>query len=217
MNKSQRTEEEMTHEHDNLRPVTAIRKDGSEKFSESGRTLGFNVLNFWQWSFSDLLSNATRGVLAEYLVGRAVDAIEEVREEWSAFDLLTPEGFKVEVKSSGYLQSWQQRTLSSIVFNVPKTRNWDAKTGVETLESYREADVYVFAVLFHKDKETVNPLDISQWQFFVLPTFVLDERERSQHSITLTSLKKLAGTPLSYSQLRASVLKAAALNKNRKT
>ena len=45
--------------------------------------------------------------------------------------------------------------------------------------------------IINKDKKTVNPLDISQWEFFVLPTKVLDQREQSQHSITLSSLNKI--------------------------
>jgi len=53
----------------------------------------------------------------------------------------------------------------------------------------------------------VNPLDISQWEFFVLPTKVLDERERSQHSITLPSLKKLTDS-VSFFEIGQAVDKA---------
>jgi len=53
----------------------------------------------------------------------------------------------------------------------------------------------------------VNPLDISQWEFFVLPTKVLDEREQSQHSITLPSLKKLTDS-VSFFELGQAVDKA---------
>lgn len=48
----------------------------------------------------------------------------------------------------------------------------------------------MFALLGHTDKETVNPLDISQWKFFAVPTAWLDARKRSQHSITLASLRR---------------------------
>lgn len=53
--------------------------------------------------------------------------------------------------------------------------------------------MYVFALLAHTDKPTVDPRDLSQWKFYVLPTQVLNERKRSQHSITLGSLEALAG------------------------
>jgi hypothetical protein len=59
-------------------------------------------------------------------------------------------------------------------------------------ESKRQADVYVFAVLYHQDKATLNPFDLDQWNFYVLSTKVLNERTRSQHSITLKSLQALS-------------------------
>jgi hypothetical protein len=66
--------------------------------------LDFDLLSFWQWSASDLLSNATRGTVAEYLVARALDADPEgIRDEWAAYDLKTKDGVKVEVKSAAYL------------------------------------------------------------------------------------------------------------------
>ena len=40
-------------------------------------------------------------------------------------------------------------------------------------------------------KATVDPLDLDQWVFYVLPTAVLDGRTRSQHSITLKTLQGL--------------------------
>jgi hypothetical protein len=154
------------------------------------------------------VSNSTRGILAEYIVGKALECIkEDIRDEWGAYDLKTQAGVRIEVKSAAYVQSWQQSRLSNITFNVPKTMGWDINTNKFDKEKNRQADVYVFSLLFHKDKKTVNPLDISQWEFFVLPAKVLDERERSQHSITLPSLKKLTNS-VSFFELGQAVDKA---------
>lgn len=49
---------------------------------------------------SDLRTNNTRGYLAEYLVAKAVGATT-CRVEWDTYDVLTPEGPRVEVKSAG--------------------------------------------------------------------------------------------------------------------
>jgi hypothetical protein len=48
---------------------------------------------------SDLVSNSTRGVLAEFIVARALGLDTGVRTEWQAFDLETASGKKIEVKS----------------------------------------------------------------------------------------------------------------------
>jgi hypothetical protein len=78
-------------------------------------------LDFWRRSASDILSNATRGRLAEFLVATATGIdIKTVRDEWGAYDLLTPEGIKLEIKSAAYLQSWYQKVRSIIRLTVKR-------------------------------------------------------------------------------------------------
>jgi hypothetical protein len=72
--------------------------------------------------------------------------------------------------------------------------------------------VYVFAVLHHEDRRSIDPLNLAQWEFYVLATKALNERKRSQHSITLPSLKKLAGNAVTFDELAAAVKEAASLN-----
>jgi hypothetical protein len=168
------------------------------------------VLDFWRWSASDLLSNTARGVFAEFIVASALGCpLEGVREGWAAFDLLSLEGIKVEVKSSAYLQSWAQRRHSTIVFSTRSARAWDADTNVLAKEAQRQADVYVFALLAHRNKASVEPLDLDQWSFYVLSTAVLNARSRSQHSITLNTLSRMSAGPHGYDALRGAVLVAA--------
>ena len=186
------------------------RRSGDEPFRDGQEPLGFDVLSFWRWSASDLMSNATRGVLAEYLVARATGASPDgVRDEWATHDLTTPGGVKIEVKSSAYIQTWQQARLSTISFSTRKTLSSDADTGTQGTVAARHADVYVFALLAHQEQPSVDPLDLHQWEFFVVPTAVLDARTRSQHSITLPSLRGLA-QPVDFHGLAAAVASAAA-------
>jgi len=175
----------------------------------SGNRLDFDLLSFWQWTASDLVSNATRGIVAEYIVARALGMAEKgLRNEWAAFDLETTSGVKIEVKSAAYVQSWHQKRLSSITFMTPKTRAWDADTNTQSRETKRQADVYVFALLAHTDKTTIDPLNLDQWRFYVLPATILDKRTRSQHSITLKSLEKLCPSASTYTELPKAVEKA---------
>lgn len=50
----------------NLEAVNTIMKTGKEPFLFNGNELLINVLSFWQWSTSELLGNALRGILAEF-------------------------------------------------------------------------------------------------------------------------------------------------------
>lgn len=189
----------------------STRKSGNECFQLGAETLPFTVMDYWQWSGSDLLSNTSRGILAEYIVARALGiGNDDIRDEWAAYDLETSgeKKIKIEVKSAAYIQCWYQKNYSKISFNVSKKRSWDPDTGKLNNVAKRHADVYVFALLANKDQETINPLDITQWEFYVLPTKVLNERTRSQQSITLPSLKRLAGDVLGYEDLKYAVDKA---------
>ena|ERR1017187_441992 len=188
-------------------PLVAQRKNGIEGFRCEGRDAGFDLLSFWQWSVSDLVSNATRGVLAEYIVAQALGVAKEVRSEWDAFDLRTKSGLKVEVKSAAYVQSWFQRGLSSIVFRVGPRRPWDSATNVLGTESKWQADVYVFALLAHQDKSTVDPMNLDQWEFYVIDVSVLESRQRSQHSITLKSLRSLCPAAVQFAGLAEAIVR----------
>src|SRR5579872_3776587 len=99
--------------------IPATIKSGEERLIYNNQQLKFKLLDFWRWSVSDILSNATRGRLAEFIVATATNMdITEVRDEWSPYDLITPEGVKLEIKSAAYLQSWFQKKFSIISFGI---------------------------------------------------------------------------------------------------
>ena len=186
-----------------------LRRTGGEPFHDRGAPLGMDVLGYWRWAYSDILSNAARGKLAEYIVACALGADGGVRIDWDAYDLRTPEGWKVEVKSAAYWQSWPQKGPSAIVFRIPRSWGWTAEDNSFFDEPTRAADVYVFAVLAHMDKATIDPLDIAQWDFYVLPTAVLEAKCAVQKTISLGSLLWLEPIQTKYAGLRAAVAQAA--------
>lgn len=189
--------------------IKVTRKTGQEKFKLNGNPLNHDLLSFWQWSASDLISNAMRGILAEYIVAMAVDKTDGSRTEWDAFDIETDEGIKIEVKSGAYIQSWSQKKLSEIKFGIRPTQGWDSKTNSYSSEFARQSDVYVFCVLEHKNQETIDPLNINQWSFYVLATKQLNLAVGKQKTITLGSLKKLNPIVVPYEELYASIKNAA--------
>jgi hypothetical protein len=192
-----------------LQPLAVTPKTGDEQIHDDGRSLPFTVLGFWRWHASAVAGNALRGVFAEYLVACALGEAAGLRYEWDAFDLVTGSGVKVEVKSAAYLQSWQQARHSSISFNIRPTLGWDAHTNTSGTLRRRHADVYVFAILHHLDKGTLDPLNVAQWNFLVLSTTVLDTRLPHQQTITLGSLVKLNPTPCHFDGLASAVNAAA--------
>ncbi len=187
-----------------------VRGAGTEHFHGAGLDSKMTLLDFWQWAYSDLLSNTNRGRLAEFIVARALGlGFTDVRTEWDRFDLVTHTNLRVEVKSAAYVQSWFQKKLSDICFVVSARRGWDATTNEMEATPRRHADAYIFALLAHQDKTSVDPLDLEQWKFYVLPTATLDSRKRSQNSITLKLLSTLCPNPITFAHLRDAVEQAA--------
>lgn len=176
----------------NLEAINVQRKTGNEKFHSRGTTHRFSLLDFWQWSSSDLLSNALRGVLAEFLVAEALGISGGVRTEWDAVDLVARSGIEVEVKSASYLQSWTQSDFSAISFGVQPTVGWYSDTNTYSEYRKRQADVYVFCLLAHKDKATVDPMDLEQWRFFVISTARMNAELGDQKTLSLSKLLQLS-------------------------
>ena len=167
---------------------------GSECFRVQGEPTGFTLFDYWQWSGSDLLSNTLRGVIAEFLVAKALGVANTPRLEWGWYDLATSTGRKIEVKSAAYRQSWPQERPSDIRFDIaPAKWLWDPDTNTSTYyeKPVRASDAYVFCLLGSLESTDPNPLDIDQWTFYVIRTRDLDCEVGTQKTIGIQPLRTL--------------------------
>ncbi len=181
-------------------------KTGKEPLINGNTPLGVSLFDFWRWSNSDLLSNAARGIFAEFLVANALGIeIMVPREEWATYDLITKDDITIEVKSAAYLQSWNQTRLSEIKFAIGKTNKFDQNGKMINEPPQRWADVYVFCLLAHQDKRTVNPLDVSQWEFYVVETKRLNELCSERQSISLKPLMEICGKSIKYEDIKREI------------
>uniref|UniRef100_A0AAU2JHR5 Uncharacterized protein n=1 Tax=Streptomyces sp. NBC_00049 TaxID=2903617 RepID=A0AAU2JHR5_9ACTN len=188
-----------------LGAVPPRRRAGEEALHWDGAVQG-DLLGFWGWAYSGLAGNTLRGALAEYIVALALGAAEGTRVDWDSVDIRLPGGPKVEVKSAAYLQEWAQSKPSAISFSIAPAEGWDSVTGEVDPVRVRRADVYVFCLLQHRDKRTLDPLDLTQWAFYVLPTDVLDAHVPHQRTIGLGPLLALSPLCTGFPGLRAAVL-----------
>jgi hypothetical protein len=187
-------------------------KSGEEPLYFNGEKLDHKLIEFWKWFSSDLLSNATRGKFAEFIVAIAMDAnLYFAREEWRENDIETSvelengkyDIVKIEVKSSAYLQTWEQNELSKIIFSIKKKGKTSIKTNTEELT--RPSDVYVFCLLNHKDKETVNPLNLDQWLFYVVSTKRINKLFENKESLTLKLLEEISNG-IKFNELKNNII-----------
>ena len=167
------------------------------------------VGEFWQWAMSDMLNNRNRGILAEYLVGKALgaDTLASPRLEWDCYDLLYGDT-KIEVKSSAYVQAWHQSTQerSTIKFGVGEHDCWDAKTNIYDATKKRHADIYVFCVFpAERSDPTIDVLDVAKWAFYVITTDALNAEIGTQASIGITRIRQLCGDAVRYTDLKTQI------------
>lgn len=163
--------------------IVTKRLKGSEEFIHAEPIETLTVNDYWAWAHSALSSNVERGVVAEFLVAAALGVAHgsNLRDPWADSDVIvpnriTPEGMiHVEVKSGSYIQDWDQREYSRIVFSRLRGRAVaiDGSGILEELnglpgEKTYKSHVFVFCVQKHKEQDSFNILDIDQWEFFVL-------------------------------------------------
>jgi hypothetical protein len=164
---------------------------GKEELVDADGSIA-SAYDFWRWAYSDLVSNSTRGVLAEFIVAKALACTGAVRDPWDATDLITPGGIRIEIKTSAYLQSWAHENESRICFSIRPSRAWSADTNVISDEVRRQADVYVFCLVDHKDKKTLDLLNLRQWKFFAVAASTLNEQMPTRKTISLEAVKRFA-------------------------
>lgn len=184
--------------------ITTKVKTGGERFIGTNRSL----LDYWQWAHSDIASNSERGKLAEFIVSCAVNAPSPYRIEWDAVDVVSEDGIRIEVKSSAYLQSWKCNKLSKIQFDIAPKKSWDSKNNRYYETMGRNSDVYVFCLFACQNPSVANPLDLDQWEFFVLSTKVLNDSIPMQKTISMRSLLKLGAVKTNFHGLSSIIHKA---------
>lgn len=173
---------------------------GDEHITFDGMPTAHILSDFWRWSSSDLLNNTLRGAYAEFLVATALGlALDKPREDWTPFDL--EYGSKrIEVKSAAYLQAWGGDRQSAIQFSIRPTQAWYPETGYES-EVIRQSDLYIFCLYTVRDSAAADPLDLDGWDFYILPTQVLNETCGSQKTISLPALLSLKPVMCKYDQI----------------
>lgn len=168
-------------------PQTALRGAEGEQLS----TLG----DFWAWAYSDESLDAEPRILPGYLVELALRRAPSQR--WAGTGL----------------NDATQRLLDSLTFEVrgasevPTMARTGAANITFSLANRPDVDAWIFAIIAHTDVETLNPLDVRQWAFFVVPSVYIDMAHARARSITLTQLASTPfGAAVSWSELGATMV-----------
>ena len=177
-----------------------MRRSGQEEFTDNGNPIGVSVLDFWQFSYSELNSDP-RDDIAEYLVSISLGELEPYnKRNWTLFDILYNDK-RIEVKSSSYYQTWRNdgKISSQRIFSIRKSK------ASENEKAKRHSEVYVFCLLNGNTEAEADPLKLENWEFYVVPTLVINEKCGENKTISLKRIKNLGYTACPFSQIKATV------------
>tara|TARA_E500000331_G_scaffold258253_1_gene249105 strand:- start:83 stop:850 length:768 start_codon:yes stop_codon:yes gene_type:complete len=161
---------------------------GSDESKNNMTKLEIN--SFSHWNSGDVLQNIVRGPFAEWLVHHALGIDPgKHRDPWAEFDV-PYRGTGLEVKAAAYFQRWEQKK-PAIIFPTPKKQ--------------RNGIGFVFCLLGKEDdwktRREPDPLDMSEWLFWVVACQKLPETE----TISLDPFRKLFGDAIRFDQVRGEV------------
>ena len=122
---------------------------------------------------------------------------------WTLWDT-TYRNKRIEVKATAYYHLWnangnisKQRsfgiTMAHGSYDVEKSGNKDF---------CRQNDVYVFCLNTGITKETSNPLNLNNWEFYIVPTAVINKKCGNNKTISLGRIKSLGFSAKRYDEIK---------------
>ena len=187
---------------------------GSEQFRFNDNPLQTTVKDFWAWSMSRLIADGPRGDLAEFIVNTALGIdTTEPKHGWGECDIIY-DGIRIEVKCSSLLQAWERETIPKPVFSIAKRIGCDVEetdTGYRYIgrsiddKPERRSECYIFCLFKETDRAKADPLQLEQWDFYIVPTKTIDEKLGSQRSITIKGIERLGATPIGFDNIKSTI------------
>lgn len=174
---------------------------GKEEFNHNGKSAGFKMLDFWQFAFSSIYD--IQGEIAEFVVAKALGIdVPHNKELWTLYDI-DYRSVRIEVKETSYYHPWNEdgKVSQSRKFGITMANSdYEDKNNPNRYE--RQNDIYVFCVVNGDTRATSNPLVLDNWDFYIVPTEVINEKCKSNKSISLKRIHQLGYSPLKYNEIK---------------
>lgn len=162
----------------------------NNKFIFNDENLSFGILELWKSKYSNIYN--MQEVIAEFLVEKAlgIDKAQNT-DYWTLYDILY-RNYRIEIKETSYYHPWNKNGIVSKYrrFEITKANsNYDIKDCENKFE--RQNDIYIFCLNTGNTKEESNPMNLNNWEFYIIPTSVINEKCGNNKTITLGKVRKL--------------------------
>lgn len=111
---------------------------------------------------------------------------------------------RVEVKETSYFHSWQtdeEKKCHQKRFGITKAYS---EYMDNTSEFGRQNDLYVFCLVTGETRADSNSLQLENWEFYVVPTSIVNEQCEDGKTVSLSRVQKMADK-VDYAHLKEKV------------
>ncbi|MDH2907924.1 MAG: hypothetical protein PXX83_07515, partial [Candidatus Nitrosotalea sp.] len=129
------------------------------------------------------------GMMGQYIVAWALGIDNISNDTWQSYDLLSPNGKKIEVKTTSYLQVWKQVRKPIPQFKIRKTYAFSKDTGYSKTNDF-QADIYVLCYFFENNKEIADVTNLNQWKFWVFQRTTIELLFEKRMTVRVSELEK---------------------------
>lgn len=163
----------------------------NKKFTFNNTELDFGILDLWESKYSNIFN--MQEVIAEYLVEKAlgIDKAQNT-DYWTLYDILY-RNYRIEIKQTSYYHPWNEDGKISNIrrFGITKANsNYEFE---DLPNKYaRQNDIYIFCLNTGETKETSNPMNIDNWEFYIVPTEIINDICGDNKTIILNKVRDLA-------------------------
>jgi len=151
---------------------------GDEHFFNADMPTTHILSDFYSWLSADMTTPAVRNLLAEYIVAMALG----IEQEGKVFPCLYYGEYSIAVSSSGYVQT-SAGHLVSPTFKAPAN-----------------ADISIFCLHEHLNKNTSDLMKLEQWTFFITNKKIPDDKP-----LTVSVVKALSPYMVKYDEIKGAI------------
>ena len=163
----------------------------NEKFVFEDKELEFGILDFWKYKYSNIWN--MQEYIAEFLIEKALGLEKSQNtDSWTLYDI-NYRNKRIEIKETSYYHPWNEngKISNQRVFGITMANSSYENTEIEN-KFERQNDLYVFCLNTGKTKEEANPMNIKNWEFYIVPTKIINDICGTNKTISLNKVKNIA-------------------------
>ena len=178
---------------------------GKEAFVFEGKVVGFDFLDFWRFHYSNIYDLQDK--IAEFIVSKVLGVNKAQNDQyWTLWDVSYRDK-RIEVKETSYYHSFNEegKVSKHRSFGIAKANGSYDPANSGNNDFCRQNDVYVFCLNTGDTKESSNPLNLNNWEFYIVPTVVINEKCGNNKTISLGRIKSLGFSAKRYDEIRTEI------------